>query len=313
MSYLSTTDKIKFLQRHVRKWHQRWHKKHPENIVGFRIGKKTTNGLTSRYYSIIFQVKKKKKDSQLNTSSIIPKYFIVKFPDGKKRKIKTDVEQTGVFKFQVGITSEVDSIYSDDFGTAGLFVTDNSNRVFMLTNYHVVAEKMIQDGRYYYRRPTSQVRNDVTILTNPIAPIAGRFEEGLVSKDIDVAFVELFMPPDNRMNILPDQNRIRGIVSVRPYPPSFIGKSLFIYSFYNRNGRQGTINNNSSIVHTANPNIFFEDVLQITPKITRGGDSGGIVVTPSFAVLGIIVGADNNYTYAIPFYKIDDFKNIFLI
>lgn len=313
MNHLSNTAKIKFLQKHVRKWHQRWHKKHPENIVGFRIGKKTTNGITSRYYSIIFQVKKKKKDSQLDVTLIIPKFFTVKFPDGKKREIKTDVEQTGVFKFQVGITSEVDSIYSDDFGTAGLFVTDNSNRVFMLTNYHVVAERMIQDGRYYYKRPALQVKNDVRVLTNPSAPITGRFEEGLVSKDIDAAFVELFMPPDPRMNLLPDQNKIRGIVSVRPYPPSFIGKSLLVYSFFNRNGIQGTINNNSSIVHTANPNVFFEDVLQITPKITRGGDSGGIVVTPSFAVIGIIVGADNNYSYAIPFYKIDDFKNIFLI
>ena len=313
MSYLSTTDKIKFLQRHVKKWHQRWHNKHPENIVGFRIGKKTTNGITSRYYSIIFHVKKKKKDSQLDVTLIIPKFFTVKFPDGKKRKIKTDVEQTGVFKLQAGITSEVDSIYSDDFGTAGLFVTDNSNRVFMLTNYHVVAERMIQDGTYYYRRPTSQIRNDVKILTNPTTPITGRFEEGLVSKDIDAAFVELFIPPDPRMNLLPDQNIVRGIVSTRPYPPSFNGKSLFVYSYFNRNGRQGTINDNSSIVHTANPNVFFEDVLQITPKITRGGDSGGIVVTPSFAVLGIVVGADNNYTYVIPFYKIDDFKNVFLI
>lgn len=313
MPHLTTTDKIKFLQRHVRKWHRRWHKKHPENLVGFRIGKKTKNGVTSRYYSIIFQVKKKKKESQLNQLSLIPKFFMVKFPDGKKRKIKTDVEQTGDFKFQVGITSEVDSIYSNDFGTAGLFVTDDSNRVFMLTNYHVVAERMIQDGRYYYRRPASQINNDVRILSNPTAPVTGRFEEGLVSKDIDAAFVELFMPADPRMNLLPDKNRIGGIVSVRPYPPSFIGKSLLVYSFFNRNGRQGTINNNSSVVHTANPNVFFEDVLQITPKITRGGDSGGIVVTPSFAVLGIIVGADNNYTYAIPFFKIDDFKNIFLI
>jgi hypothetical protein len=313
MSHLSTTDKIKFLQKHIRKWHERWHKKHPENIVGFRIGKKTTNGVTSRYYSLIFQVKKKKKDSQLDATLIIPKFFTVKFPDGKKRKIRTDVEQTGVFKFQLGITSEVDSIHSDDFGTAGLFVTDNSNRVFMLTNYHVVAERMIQDGKFFYKRPASQVRNDVRILTNPSAPITGRFEEGLVSKDIDAAFVELFMPPDPRMNLLPDQNRIRGVVSVRPYPRSFIGKSLLVYSFFNRNGRQATINNNSAIVHTANPNIFFEDVLQITPKITRGGDSGGIVVTPSFAVLGIIVGADNNFTYAIPYFKIDDFKNIFVI
>ena len=313
MTKLLTNAKIKFLQSHVRKWHQRWHKKHPENIVGFRIGKKKTKGIASRYYSIIFQVKKKRKDKQLESSAIIPKHFIVKFPDGKKRKIKTDVEQTGGFKFQSGITSEVDSIYSSKFGSAGLFVTDSSNRVYMLTNYHVVAEQMIANSQYYYRRPVSQNRNDVKILISNTNPLLGRFEEGIISHEVDSAFVELFIPPDNRMNVLPDQNKVRGRVSVRPYPPSFIGKPLTVYSFYNKMGRNGIINDNSSVLYTNNPDIFFEDIIQITPRITQGGDSGGIVLTPSFAVLGLIVGADNNYTYAIPFYKIDDFKNVFII
>jgi len=311
MSRLSTNNKINFLQTYIRKWHKKWHKKHPENIVGFRIGKKVTNGIESRYYSIIFHVKKKKK--QLGESLIIPKYFIVKFPDGKKRKIKTDVEQTGVFKFQDSITSKIDSIYSNKFGSAGLFVTDSNNRVYVLTNYHVVAERMISNGKFYYRRPINQSKNDVRIILSNANPLAGRFEEGIISHEVDAAFVELFVQPDNRMNILPDQNKIRGRITTRPYPPSFIGKPLFVYSFYNRMGRKGTINDNSSILYTNNPDIYFEGILQISPRITQGGDSGGIVVTPSFAVLGLIVGADSNYTYAIPFYKIDDFKNIFII
>ncbi len=298
---------------HVKKWHQKWHKNHPDNITGFRIGKKTTNGITTRYYSIIFQVKKKKKEKQLETSFLIPRYFVIKFPDGKKRKIKTDVEQTGTFTFQSGITCEVNSIYSNKFGSAGLFVTDSQKKVYMLTNYHVVAEQMIANHQYYYRRPVSQNKNDVKIIISNTNILQGRFETGIISHEIDAAFVELFMPPDTGMNVLPDKNKVKGRVSVRPYPPSFIGKSLIVYSYHSPMGADGKINDNSSVLYTNNPDIFFEDLLQIAPRITQGGDSGSLVVTPSFAVLGLIVGADNNYSYAIPFYKIDDFKNLFII
>jgi len=313
MNRLSTNTKLKYLQMHVKKWHQKWHKNHPDNITGFRIGKKTTNGITTRYYSIIFQVKKKKKENQLENGFLIPRYFIIKFPDGKKRKIKTDVEQTGTFKFQSGVASEVNSIYSNKFGSAGLFVTDSQKRVYLLTNYHVVAEQMIANRQYYYRRPVSQNKNDVKIIISNTNILKGRFETGIISHEVDAAFVELFMPPDNSMNVLPDQNKVKGRLSVRPYPPSFIGKPLIVYSYHNPMGADGKINDNSSVLYTNNSDIFFEDLLQITPRITKGGDSGGLVVTLSFTVLGLIVGADNNYSYAIPFYKIDDFKNLFII
>ena len=42
MKKLTTNAKVKFLQAYVKKWHRRWHKKHPENIIGFKIGKKKT-------------------------------------------------------------------------------------------------------------------------------------------------------------------------------------------------------------------------------------------------------------------------------
>lgn len=310
MNRLSTNRKIEFLQEYVRRWHRKWHKKHPDNIVGFRIGKKKIGGIESKYYSIIFKVKKKKK--KLDKDLIIPKSFSITFPDGKKRKINTDVEESGVFRFQSGITSAVTSLYSSGFGSAGLFVTDSTNRLYMLTNFHVVAGQMIQNGKYYYRRPNSQKQNDVRITLNSSNFLSGRFEEGIISHEVDAAFVELFLSPNNNMNILPDQNKVRGRVTVRPYPSSFIGKSIVVYSYYNKQGRQAIIKDNSLVFYTDNPDIYFEDLLQISPKITRGGDSGGLVLTTSFSILGLIVGADLDSTYVIPFYKVDDFKNIFI-
>lgn len=312
MQKLSTKKRVEFLQQYVRLWHIEWRKNHPENIIGFRIDKKVINGKKSRFYSIIFHVVKKEKHKNLKPENIIPKYFSVKFPDNKIRNIKTDIEETGMFTLHSGITSEVQSVYSNKFGSASLFVTDSSNRVFILTNYHVVAEQMIENNKLYYRRPANQDKNDVKI-GNGANALSGRFEEGIMSHAVDAAFVEVFLNMNSNMNILPDQNKIKGHLSVRPIPSSFIGTQIKVYSYYNKQGRLGTISNNSSVLYTDNSDIYFEDILQISPRITQGGDSGGSVLTTSFSIIGIIVGADNNYSYAIPFYKIDDFKNIFII
>jgi len=313
MNKLSTELRIKFLQDYIKEWHQTWHKNHPENIVGFRIGKKSINGKPSRFYSIIFHVTEKKEEGHLDSTAKIPAFFIIEFPDGIRRKIKTDVEQTGAFNFQLGIADEINSIYSDKYGSVGLFVKDVDNKVFILTNYHVVAEQMIANNKYRYKRKSSQQKNDVKIKYRNGNSLNCRFEEGIISHEIDVAFIQLPIEANPSMNILPDQNRIKGRIGVRPYPSSFIGKPLVVYSYHNRMGINGNIHDNSSILRTENPNIYFEDIIQITPRITSDGDSGGIVLTQSFSVLGLIIGADDNYSYAIPFYKINDFKELFLI
>jgi len=313
MKNLSTNAKIEFLQQYMKEWHREWHKKDSKNIFGFRIGKKEKKGNDSRNYAIIFYVRKKKNNEDLKEKLKIPPYFIIEFPDSKIRKIETDVKERKSFKLQSGITSEVNSIYSNKFGTAGLFVTDRLNNVFMITNYHVVADRMIRNGQYYYRRPEDQNNYDVKVITSPANEILGIFEEGIISHEVDVAFVRLPIPVNSKMNELPDDNRVSGKVNVRPYPASFRGKNLVVYSYYNRNGRHGKLSDNSAVFYTRNPNIYFEDIIRISPKISKSGDSGGLVLTPKFGVLGILVGGDENSSYAIPFYKIEDFKNIFLI
>ncbi|MGV3560783.1 hypothetical protein [Larkinella arboricola] len=307
---ISTREKIDVLQKFLKDYHNEIRSKHIDNIVALRIGKKNINGKPTNVYSIVFQVVKKINPDELDPKFVIPKKIQIDFPDGKKRFIKTDVEETGKFKFHFGIASEVKSKYSIHFGSVGLFVGDNLNRTYMLTNYHVVAESFISKRRFRYRRPLSQTKSDVRIIDRNGSDINGRFEEGLISHEIDAAFVELPIDPDPRLNILPDNSRIQGRVLVRPLPPSIKNKPVIIYSFYNPTGVNSVISDNSAVLYTDDEKIFFEDIIQIRPKVTQGGDSGGLVLNAKFAVLGIIVGGDNLCSYAIPFYKIDDFKNI---
>ncbi len=303
-----TENKILFLQQYVKKWHKRWQKKHPENIVGFRVGKKISNGKIGKNYSIIFMVVKKKEGFFLKKKNIIPDSIEIKFPNNKKRVIKTDVQETGKIKLHAGITGEVTSEYSIHFGSAGLFVKDSSNKTYLLTNYHVVAEAMISNRIFSYKRPLNQTQPDVRLIDSNGQSHTGRFEEGIISHEIDVAFVEFPIAPDHRLNILPDNKRVEGKVATRPLPPSIINREVTVYSYYNQMGQTTRITDNSSILHI-NENIFFEDVLQLE-KVTKGGDSGGLVLAMNMAVLAIIVGGDNDSSYAIPFFKIDDFKNV---
>lgn len=310
MKKLTTGRKIKFLQQYSMKWHKKWHKKHPENIIGFKIGKKVKTGIESRSYAIIFNVRKKLPGKELEETVRIPPYFRIRFPDGKMRKIETDVQETGSFEFHSGITAEVTSRYSGtEYGSAGLFVKDGEGRVYMISNYHVVALNMMLRDCYYYLRPAAQTAIDVTIRYNT-STLAGRFEEGRLSPDLDVAFVEVFCGANPALNSLPDGNRILGKVNTRPYATALVGREIIVYSFHNSHGKPGRISNNAYTLYTGTKGIYFKELIQISPRITQGGDSGGIVLTPSFAIAGLIIGADNQYSYAIPFYKITDFKNV---
>lgn len=309
MRKLSTKNKIKFLEHFVEKWHASFYKKHPDNIVGFKISKKIKNGKTTRFYGITFQVLKKIEGTVLNSAELIPKQFEIKFPDGKIRKISTDVEETGGFEFLGGLTGEVTSNYSASYGSTGLYVNSN-NKYYMITNYHVVAERFIENNQLYYKRSANQAY-DVRIKT-PSKPILGRFETGLLDTGRDVAFVEIFEQDITHLNALPNGIKIQGRYSKRPYSTDLIGKTVTIYSCNTPQGREGIIDNNSAIIY-GKDGIVFTNLVQIKPVIAISGDSGSPVLINTNVILGLLVGSDNNYSYAIPLYKINDFKNFTLI
>lgn len=310
---LSTAAQVRFLQSRLPVIAHKWRKVHTKNIVAFRIDYKVTEGKETPNYCIVIQVASKKPKKNLKKEQVLPEFIRIKFPDGKFRKVPTDVVETGHFEFQFGITDEVDSIRSPHFGTAGLFVTDSTNRVFVLTNYHVVAERLINQGVFYFRREPGDNRRDVRLVSAGGSIIEGMFAEGILNHGVDAAFVFLPIPPNNNLNRLPDGGIVRGKLDVRPIPDSFRNRPVVVYSHFHPRGITSIINDNSAVLFTNDPAIFFEDVIQLKPRVTDGGDSGSIVLTPSGAVLGIIVGADqNDHSYVIPFFKINDFKNVFI-
>lgn len=291
-----TKNKIEFLQKYLRKKYLNWHKIHPLNIVGFRIDKKVSKGKKERNYSVIFQVKKKKKEKNLDSKEIIPPFFKIRFPDGKVRKIKTDVDETGKPEFQLAECRKPKNNGKLEIGTAGVILTDNNNH-FALTNYHVAGTDLMLNGQFFFQGADNNIF---------VGGQQATFEEGILSEEIDVAFIRLSNVPVNP-NILGDGSQILGFID-GPLSPTLTGKEIKIYSKRVTQGVSATISTNSAVFVTGFGDFVMTDLLQIKPRVTKKGDSGGAVILGNFAVIGIIVGADQSFTYAVPFFKINNFK-----
>jgi hypothetical protein len=292
---IKTRKKIEFLQKYVRRKYKKWLNIHSSNIVGFRVDKKIANGKPGRYYSIIFHVRKKLPENKLGDQTI-PPFLSVKFPDGKTRKIRTDVEQTGTPQLHLGECRKPRKNGNFEVGTAGIILKDTAS-FFALTNFHVAGVDLMQQGQFDFAGADNNIS---------VGGVQATFVEGIFSDEIDVAYIRLSAEPADP-NILGDGIRIGGFMD-GPLGAILIDKDIKVYSNNMRNGKKAKIKSNSVVFHTGFKDLMLNDVLQIRPRITQRGDSGGVVLIDGDVIVGIIVGADDSSTYAIPFFKANNFK-----
>ncbi|HRN49412.1 MAG TPA: trypsin-like peptidase domain-containing protein [Niabella sp.] len=295
------------MHKYVKKWHIRWRKKHGDNVVGFRVGKKIEKGKEYREYSIIFQVKKKKNERYLKERELLPKFFSLKFPDGKIRMIKTDVIEAGAFKLQRGIGSKVKNPYDGAVGSLGVFVKDDNEIVYALTNFHVARwSKIDSDGLGSADREENDPKNDLEITLSNGSKLYGTFITGKINRKVDVAFVEIDNGDLDKIN-----NELPHVSRGNVLGKSTIQKNnaVTVFGFRNSN-RNATISDEKATLHTDEKNIYFEEILQLHPKVTQKGDSGGLVLNEFENAVGLIVGADKMYSYAIQFSEINQYKAI---
>jgi len=293
---LTTRQKLAFLEKHLTRWYKKWNTIHPGNIVGYRIDKKIVGGKKTRNYAIVFHVKRKRKEDRLKGDEIIPKSIRIKFPDGQFRNIKTDVEETGTFQFHVGSCRKQLNNGYYSVGTAGVFLQDNSQNIYALTNYHVVGWDLMTHGQFYFQGADSQ---NLTVNNRPSV-----FREGILSNQLDAAFIFIPGAPQIPLNIMADGTAINGFIT-GPISSSIIGKTVRIYS-NTKNGVAANVVSNSGIFYTGFEDISITNAI-VLPACTIKGDSGAAVLVGNY-LLGIVTGADNNYTYVIPYYKIRNFK-----
>lgn len=307
---ISTTKKVRFLQQYISEWAKKLMEIDYDNITGIRIDKKTVNGFEKTRYAIVFQVENKHNIAELEQSKIIPESFDIAFPDGIKRQIKTDIEETGPIHLHTNIgDSVVCTQHSYGVGSMGLFVNDFFDRTFSITNYHVVAKKLCNDRIFSFQRDQNDLDLNVDIYGNN-GTIKGMFERGVVNRDVDVAFIAIERT-DNIKNLLPGMDNLNGVWSREKVLTSLEGRRIRVFSLYN-NGRSATVKSVSMSLNYPNSNIEMVGLIKLDAVITQRGDSGGLAVDDLNSVVGIVLGSDTG-TYLIPFYKISEFKNCYPI
>jgi hypothetical protein len=304
-----TKNKIIFLQKYINLNYSKWFKNFNANVVGMRIDKKVVNNKKKNYYSIVFHVIEKVEEGKLEKKNILPKTIKIRFPDGEIKNIKTDVEETGRFRFHYKILDTIKDNTCNREGTLGLFLTDGRD-VFALTNYHVAAWDLMERGIFYYDTLSNDLPDSLSINEQNVNLQIGRF-----SKNIDAAFIKLGpVSAINVSNNLADGTKIDNKNYVPgPISPKLVNNLVSVYTpSRHPNGYTVKVIDNSVCFNSLYKDHVFNGIIAID-LCTQEGDSGSIVISESCQMLGIIVGADDSYSYVIPYYLINNFKSLSII
>ena len=131
------------------------------------------------------------------------------------------------------------------------------------------------------------------------------FEEGIISNEIDVAFIKIGGNVQVN-NQLSSEVQISDYVE-GPITSDAINQVVNVYVNKEPGIKSSKVGNNSAIFYSGFRDIALEDVLMLDPVVTNKGNSGCPVMIDD-SLLGIIVGGDSKYSYAIPYFKIKNFK-----
>jgi len=289
----TTRHKFNFLTKYIQKNFLRWKKQYP-NIVGAHPGKKYKKGRYLNKYSIIFLVTKKFK----NPKSKIPEYFNVKFPDGKIKKILTDVNEMEKFSFRsVSLGDRNRRKDLNNFGSIGGFF-ERGNHLYACTNMHVTLPDLLSQNQTYFYKPVNQQFQTDTFLFNNFQSIEGFLEVGLFNK-VDVSMIRV-----NAANI---QNALPGI----GFPSGFlpinsltVGMSLSMHGGVSLN-QPGSVLGFGVSIPTPITGIRLDNLI-ITSVRSVEGDSGSPVYTPDLRIVGIVIGGTISTTYVLPIQAIQN-------
>jgi len=276
-------------------------------LTGIFIGEKFTDGKKTLDASLVFQVAEKK---DVTGSEKIPSNIFF-----KGFSIPTDVipVKIALFDAQPGDTCSRINVL-DVWGSVGVKVRRKERGrefFYFLTNYHVAASNLIRSGVLSYRFPQELGERQMVVPSQFSDPdnleFIGALQEGVLSFFHDTALI-LLSDPSSCINRLPDGNLIDGGLDVFN-DASFVGKPVTIYGAISK-GKSNTIRSvNSTQRFEVEGRVHeMKQLIQIE-KFSLPGDSGS-VVTIGNKIIGIHVGSDDQFSYAIPIMRILNFFNI---
>jgi hypothetical protein len=280
-------------------------------LTGVHTGKKLTGEMVVDDNAIVFQVVKKQNLTPGSTG-IAPKQVYY-----RGVCIDTDVVQASIAQFQTinpgaGI-SRIKEI--DESGTVALkvFRREGEKAVhYLLTNYHVAAFDLLRNDQFRYRFPPNIPNRQVMVpaqKTNPANnDFIGSFSEGRLSPLYDIALI--LLNDENEASNTVDGFTIKEFIDVQTNARDLIGSSVTLYGAFSGKKISPVVSVHSHQVfgYAGGNTMELLELIQVN-RFSGPGDSGSPVVLNG-KIIGIHVGADDNFSYAIPIKRVLDFYKL---
>lgn len=284
-------DNILWLQAHVNRNFKRWFRKY-SNLQGVEVGlKKIANEPIKDCYSIVFHVTTKSP----RTIKKVPKYLPVSNSDGKRIRIPTDIIEAGQIKLQ-GIKMGDGTQNSRDnlIGTISFYFR-NPRGIFFCSNMHVLAPHLLNQGILSYDRRKGHPAEHILLFDEAITTTAdllrGQFN------GVDIAFARIDNPliPQVIELIIKAVGPVKGILDLNESNTTGARLSFF--------GRTSGLQSCKAVLlravkATAFHNVFLTNLIKME-LCTQDGDSGAPVFDQRNRMVGIIIGRDNENSYAM--------------
>ncbi|MBR9846691.1 MAG: hypothetical protein GYB35_11595 [Algicola sp.] len=268
-----------------------WREEYGNNLVGVHIGYKKRDGEFVQRYSVVFHVSRKYE----NPSNPFPETITIETIDGTQKILPTDVIETGTLKLQSYLGSRIRLKNDPEYGSLGFYLYRN-RRLYFCSNMHVVAPHLLREKTtYYYKHYSLQKSPDIAVLNHDL----GYLEEAYFDY-MDIGIVRIKLSAAN--NNIPNHGKPKGFYRINNSNINII-KSIEFKMFGTVSGFKSTqvIEVNGSKVATRYDNTLYASRLLIMKKCSQEGDSGAPIFDPkNLHILGIVIGSDSSYTYAIP-------------
>lgn len=296
---------LDYLNGYVRRMHSTWMDSFSD-VVGISVSNKHRRGVKRRYYAIVFHVHRKKDN--VPTSSLIPQWFEVKIPGRGSVKVPTDVVETGEFELcsaKPPITpgSTASNLLASASGSAGPLAVDGRGKYYVISNMHVLGKQYLNRGYYDVVVPEISQKPTVCFTNSSGFHIDALFTRGTFGGALDIAMARIENDDICKvMNIIPGEGRPTGILDIDS--SSYIGTEVNIYgSISGKQSSKITCSDAIISLWLNNKKISLTNLIQFSPACSKSGDSGCPVFNPSLKILGIIVGRDKKFSYAIKIEK----------
>lgn len=289
------------IQAHINRNYKRWFKTY-SGVEGVHIGEKKINDKEiDNFFSIVFHVNKKNKYPE---KIIPPNIYVTVGKNSHKVKISTDIIEAGELKYNgIKIGDRTKNQNLSIFGTISLYFSINE-RVYVGSNMHVLAPHLINNSKFRYdvrKGDTPQI----ILISNGLITSTAELIVGIFN-NIDFGFARIDDPltPTIIENVISEVGIVNGFFNVNKLNFQTIDSSFYGTSSHLTKCR---IMGVEAIKNTRFPHIYMTNLLRLEKK-TIDGDSGAPVFNDQNRLLGVVIGSDKNYSYAI---HINDIINYF--